>query len=73
MYISRPPISPNKAQQLQPKNTVPIHRGKGNKTTDMVKDVDNAIRHPITQQFLSRFQNQQSVAAPLPVKTNNGK
>ena len=49
-----------------------LHRGKGNVTTMMVKDVDNATRHPITQQFLSRYENQQSVAKPLPVKTKNG-
>lgn len=70
MYISRPPITPNKAQQLADKPTVKLHRGKGNETTAVV--LDNATRHPVTQQWLSRYQNQQSNASPVPVKKNDG-
>lgn len=72
MYLSRPPISPNVTKQLATKPTVKLHRGKGNVTTVMA--ADEALRHPVTQAFQSRWQNQQSVASPVSVKktTNEG-
>lgn len=66
MYISRPPISPNSTPQLAKSPTVKLHRGKGNETTVMV--ADDSVRHPVTQQWTKRYQNQQSVADKVPVK-----
>lgn len=74
MYLSRPPISPNVHTQLDSKPTVKLHRGKGNVTTAAVLDADE-VRHPVTQQWVARYQNQQSTASKVPVKdtTNGGK
>ena len=71
MYLSRPPISPAKDKQLAKKPSVKLHRGKGNETTVMVLDADET-RHPVSQQWLSRYQNQQSAASPVPVKKVKG-
>lgn len=71
MYLSRPPISPVNDKQLAKKPSVKLHRGAGNETTVMVKD--NSVRHPVTQQWTKRYQNQQSVASPVPeTKTTSG-
>jgi hypothetical protein len=67
MYLSRPPISPNTTKQLATKPTVKLHRGKGNATTVMVLDADE-VRHPTTQQWQKRYQNQQSTATAVPIK-----
>lgn len=71
MYIARPLITPSHCdQQLVKKNT---QSQKQQATVPApVVDRDNSLRDPVTKQFLSRFQNQQSVAADLPVKINNG-
>lgn len=66
MYLSRPPITPKHPDQLDNKPSVKLHRGKGNVTTAMV--ADESVRHPVTQQWQARYQNQQSVASPVPVK-----
>jgi hypothetical protein len=60
VYLSRPPISPKVSAdgQLTSKPTVKLHRGVGNVTTVMA--VDNALRHPVTQRFQKRWQNEQS-------------
>lgn len=71
MYLSRPPISPSNDKQLAKQPSVKLHRGKGNVTTVMALDPDE-IRHPVTQQWQKRYQNQQSSASPVPVtKTTN--
>lgn len=67
MYISRPPVSPAHPDQLAKKPSVKLHRGKGNETTVMVLDADE-VRHPVTKQWQSRYQNQQSSAGKVPVK-----
>lgn len=74
MYLSRPPISPGSDKQLAKKPSVALHQGAGNKTTVMVLDADE-IRHPVTQQWQKRYQNQQSTATAVPVKdsTSAGK
>lgn len=74
MYLSRPPISPKHPDQLDNKPSVKLHRGKGNETTVMVRDPDE-VRHPVTQQWQKRFQNQQSSAPDAPVAnaTSSGK
>jgi ribosome biogenesis GTPase A len=68
--LSRPPIAPK-----DPSNSpsVKLHRGKGNETTMMVKDRDDSTRHPVTKQWLSRFQNQQSDAPATPVADSTEK
>lgn len=72
MYLSRPKITPCNDQQLAKKPSVTLHRGAGNQTTLMVLDEDQT-RHPVTKQFLSRFQNQQSDGSYPPIeKTTNG-
>lgn len=72
MYLSRPPISPGSDQQLAKKPSVKLHRGPGNVTTAMVLDPDE-VRHPVSQQWVKRFQNQQSSGADAPEsKTTNG-
>lgn len=73
MYISRPPITPKHPAQLDNTPSVKLHRGAGNQTTVMALDADE-IRHPVTQQWQKRYQNQQSSASPVPVKktTNEG-
>lgn len=38
-----------------------LHQGGGNVTTVMVLDEDE-VRHPVTQRFQARYQNQQSSA-----------
>lgn len=59
MYLSRPPISPKHPSQLDDKPSVKLHRGKGNETTVMVLDADE-IRHPATQRWQKKWQNEQS-------------
>jgi hypothetical protein len=50
VYLSRPPITPPNSAKAP---SVPLHQGKGNKTT--VQVADNALRHPVTQRFQKRF------------------
>lgn len=59
MYLSRPPITPKHPDQLDSKPSVKLHRGAGNQTTVMVRDPDQ-VRHPVTQKFQKRWQNEQS-------------
>lgn len=66
MYLSRPKITPDHDSQLARTSSVKLHRGKGNVTTVMA--ADESVRHPVTQQWQKRYQNQQSVASPVPVK-----
>lgn len=71
MYLLRPPISPGFTKQLAKKPSVPLHQGAGNVTTIMDRDEDQT-RHPVTRQFLSRYQNQQSTADKVIVKDDKG-
>lgn len=71
MYLSRPPISPSADKQLAKKPSVKLHRGAGNVTTAMALDPDE-VRHPVSQQWLSRYQNQQSSAGAVPVNKAKG-
>lgn len=71
MYLSRPPISPGSDQQLAKKPSVKLHRGAGNVTTVQARDPDQ-VRHPVSKQFLSRYQNQQSTASDAPVTKRKG-
>ena len=68
MYLSRPPISPGMTEQLTTNKTqsggASIHRGKGNVTTVMVKDPDE-VRHPTTQRWQKKWQNEQSSDTPV--------
>lgn len=72
MYLSRPPISPKHPSQLDVKPSVKLTRGKADSTTVMA--ADESVRHPVTQQWVKRYQNQQSTASAVPVKktTNEG-
>ena len=72
MYLSKPPITVSDSKQLAKKPSVELHRGKGNTTTVMVRD--DSTRHPVTQQWLSRYQNKQTVteAAPTSEVTKGG-
>lgn len=69
MYLSRPPITPKHPSQLDNSPSVKLHRGSGNMVTVVARDPDET-RHPVTQQWLKRYQNQQSDASAVPVKNS---
>lgn len=68
MYLLRPPISPKSPAQLADKPSVKLHRGPGNVTTVMVKD--DSVRHPVTQQWTKRYQNNQTTTESAPTKNS---
>lgn len=69
MYLLRPPISPKSPAQLADKPSVKLHRGPGNVTTVVARDPDE-VRHPVSQQWVKRYQNNQTTTESAPTKNS---